>query len=90
MAYEAHYLFQNPKYLRSRLILCTRIKAGTTTLLDNYKQYLKNAYNKKIVTEKQLDENIKGNLRVMIRLGLLDYFDKNPYSKIGINGTIDP
>jgi len=57
---------------------------------DNYKQYLKNAYNKKIVTEKQLDENIKGNLRVMIRLGLLDNFDKNSYSKIGINGTIDP
>jgi beta-glucosidase len=66
------------------------IKAGTTRFLDNYKSYLKNAVSKGLIKEKELDENIKGNLRVMVKLGLLDDSDDNPYKNIGIKDTIDP
>ncbi len=66
------------------------INAGTTRFLDDYKPYLKNAVSKGLIKEKELDENIKGNLRVMIKLGLLDDSDKNPYKYIGIKDTIDP
>lgn len=66
------------------------IKAGTTRFLDDYKPYLHNAVAHGLVTEKQLDENIKGNLRVMLKLGLLDNSEDNPYKCIGVNDTIDP
>lgn len=66
------------------------IEAGTTRFLDKYKDALKEALDKGLVTEKELDENIKGNLRVMIKLGLLDSSDDNPYKNIGITDTIAP
>lgn len=66
------------------------IKAGTTRFLDDYKVALKNAFYEGKVSEKELEENIKGNLRIMLRLGLLDDDDSNPYKSIGIKDTIDP
>jgi len=66
------------------------INAGTTMFLDNYKQPLKNAIQKGLITEEQIDSSIKGNLRVWLKLGLLDNSDENPYSKIGIADTTDP
>jgi len=66
------------------------IKAGTTRFLDNYRNALISAYRKKLITEKELDENIKGNFRVMLKLGMLDDADENPYKEIGIRDTIDP
>lgn len=66
------------------------IKAGTTRFLDDYKAALKNAFYEGKVSEKELEENIKGNLRIMLRLGLLDDDDSNPYKSIGIKDTIDP
>ena len=66
------------------------INAGTTRFLDDYKTALTDALNKGLVTEKELEPNIKGNLRIMFKLGLLDSSDKNPYSSIGIADTIDP
>lgn len=66
------------------------IKAGTTRFLDDYKAALKNAFYEGKVCEKELEENIKGNLRIMLRLGLLDDDDSNPYKSIGIKDTIDP
>lgn len=66
------------------------IKAGTTRFLDEYKTNLKNSVSRGLVSEKELDNNIKGNLRIMVKLGLLDDSDSNPYNKIGIKDTIDP
>lgn len=66
------------------------IEAGTTRFLDDFKQGLGDALKEKLVTEKQLDENLKGDLRVMLRLGLLDSSDKNPYRNIGITDTVAP
>jgi beta-glucosidase len=66
------------------------IKAGITMFLDNYKIYIYEALVKKLITEQDINEAIMGNLRVMLRLGLLDNSPQNPYSKIGITDTIDP
>ncbi|MBV5283554.1 MAG: glycoside hydrolase family 3 C-terminal domain-containing protein [Paludibacter sp.] len=66
------------------------INAGTTRFLDDYKAALTDAIKKGLVTEKELEPNIKGNLRIMLKLGLLDSSDKNPYSNIGIADTINP
>ncbi len=66
------------------------IHAGTTRFLDDYKSALINAIKNGLLTEKDLEPNIKGNLRVMLKLGMLDNSDKNPYSNIGITDTVAP
>ncbi|NSW94480.1 MAG: glycoside hydrolase family 3 C-terminal domain-containing protein [Bacteroidales bacterium] len=66
------------------------IKAGITVFLDNYMAPLKEALSKGLVTEKEIDEAIYGNLRVLLKLGLLDNSDSNPYSNIGIADTVAP
>lgn len=66
------------------------IRAGTTRFLDDYKAALTKAIEKGIVTEKELETNIRGNLRVMLKLGLLDDSTDNPYSKIGLTDTVAP
>ena len=66
------------------------INAGTTRFLDDYKTALTDAIAKGLVTEKELEPNVKGNLRIMLKLGLLDSSDKNPYANIGIADTISP
>jgi len=64
------------------------IKAGITMFLDNYIEPLKNAINKGLVSEKEIDASIRGTLRVLLKLGMLDHSDQNPYSKIGITDTV--
>lgn len=66
------------------------IKAGTTRFLDDYRTALIGAYNKKMVSIDEIDDNIRGNVRLMLKLGLLDNDESNPYSSIGIKDTIDP
>ena len=66
------------------------IKAGVTTFLDNYKEPLKQAITDGLVSEKEIDGAIRGSLRVMLKLGLLDESSENPYSQIGISDTIAP
>lgn len=66
------------------------IKAGITVFLDNYMAPLKEALAKGLITEKQIEEAIYGNLRVVLKLGMLDKSPGNPYSEIGIKDTIAP
>ncbi|MEA1886380.1 MAG: glycoside hydrolase family 3 C-terminal domain-containing protein [Bacteroidota bacterium] len=66
------------------------IKAGITVFLDNYKSALREALNKDLVTEEEIDEAVRGNLRVMLRLGLLDKNPENPYDSIGIKENVKP
>jgi beta-glucosidase len=66
------------------------IKAGITMFLDDYKSSVKEALDKGLITEKEIDDAIYGNLRVMLKLGLLDDSALNPYSAIGITDTIAP
>jgi beta-glucosidase len=65
------------------------IKAGITMFLDQYKDQLKEALNRGLVTETQIDTNIRGTLRVLLKLGLLDNSVQNPYASIGIADTTD-
>jgi len=66
------------------------IKAGITMFLDNYKEPLKEAIASGLVSEKDIDSAIRGSLRVILKLGLLDQSTENPYSQIGISDTIAP
>jgi beta-glucosidase len=66
------------------------IKAGITMFLDDYRASVKEALDKGLITEKEIDEAIYGNFRVLLKLGMLDNSTKNPYSSIGIADTIAP
>ncbi len=66
------------------------IKAGITMFLDNFKPALLEALEKGLVAEEEIDEVVRGNLRVMLKLGLMDSNPDNTYAKIGIEDTIRP
>ncbi len=66
------------------------IKAGITMFLDDYRSSVVEALDKGLVTEKEIEEAIAGNFRVLLKLGLLDNSAKNPYSRIGVTDTIAP
>jgi beta-glucosidase len=66
------------------------IKAGITVFLDNYMAPLKEALTKGLITEKNIEESIYGNLRIILKLGMLDSSAKNPYAGIGIADTVAP
>ena len=66
------------------------IKAGITMFLDNYREPLTKALEANLVTEKEIEWTIRGNLRVLLRLGLLDEAPDNPYTAIGVTDTIAP
>jgi beta-glucosidase len=65
------------------------VKAGIGQFLDDYREAVKGALKKGILTEADLDRALRGNFRVMIRLGLLDPPTRVPYASIG-QEAIDP
>jgi beta-glucosidase len=66
------------------------VNAGVNQYLDrNFEAPVKKAIEEGLLTEKRLDEDIKGTLRVFIRLGLLDPPDRVPYAGIGAD-TLQP
>ncbi len=67
------------------------IKAGINQFLDNTSTTnVRRALEKNLLTEADVDKNIKGTLRVFIRLGLLDPPANNPYAAIGTAGEPEP
>jgi beta-glucosidase len=48
------------------------IHAGINQFLDDYKQPMRDALTQKLVTEQEIDTNLRGVFRVMLRLGMLD------------------
>jgi beta-glucosidase len=59
------------------------IKAGIGQFLDNYADAVRGALKRDLLTERDIDEVLKTNFRVMIKLGLLDPPSMVPYSRIG-------
>ena len=59
------------------------VKAGIGQCLDNYRDAIRGAIQKKLLTEAEIDRSLTGVFRVMIKLGLLDPPAQVPYSKIG-------
>jgi beta-glucosidase len=66
------------------------IKAGITVFLDNYAAPTREALSKGMISEKEIDDAIYGNLRVLLKLGMLDNSVDNPYTTIGVIDTIAP
>ena len=64
------------------------VKAGITVFLDRYAEPLKDALEKKLLTEADIERNIRGNIRVRMRLGEFDPPEMVPYSKI--SGSEEP
>ena len=85
-------LLSDHKYYADKYLgAAATVKAGINQFLDDYKESVNGAIAKGYLNEKDIDEVIRGNFRVMIKLGMLDAPDKNPYAKIGTEkDTIDP
>jgi beta-glucosidase len=66
------------------------LRAGINQFLDRYREGVYGAIANGYMTEATIDSVIKGNFRVMIKLGLLDPPEMVPYSKIGVNETSEP
>lgn len=66
------------------------IKAGITMFLDDYRASVKEALEKGLITENDIDQAIYGNFRILLKLGLLDNATENPYNKIGVSDTLAP
>ena len=65
------------------------VKAGIGQFLDDYREPLRGALKRGLLTEADIDRALRGNFRVMIRLGLLDPPSRVPYSSIG-KESVDP
>ncbi|MBQ9656995.1 MAG: glycoside hydrolase family 3 C-terminal domain-containing protein [Prevotella sp.] len=67
------------------------IKATTGMFLDQYLPHVQEALKKGLITEADIDRAIRGNLFVMLRLGLLDgERTLNPYATMGTDSTQQP
>jgi beta-glucosidase len=62
------------------------IHAGINQFLDKYQDSVREAYQQKLITDAELDANLKGVFRVMIKLGMLDPQQQVPYAIIGREG----
>lgn len=67
---------------------CT--KAGITKFLDEYKDAVYEALHRKLISVEDIEKAIRGNLRISLKLGLLDHAEDNPYAAIGVTDTIAP
>jgi beta-glucosidase len=77
-------------YAKYDVAAAAAIKDGITIFLDRYQTALSNAVREKLLSEADIDNSVKGDLRVMIKLGLLDPPDNNPYSQIGRASEPEP
>lgn len=66
------------------------IKAGITKFLDEYKDAVYEALHRKLISVEDIEKAIRGNLRISLKLGLLDHAEDNPYAAIGITDTVAP
>ena len=66
------------------------IKAGINQFLDRpWIQGATDALQQKLLTEADIDTNVKGVIRVILRLGVLDPADRCPYAKLRTE-TVEP
>jgi len=61
------------------------VHAGINQFLDNYKDSMRAALAQGLLSESDLDRNLRGVFRVMIRLGMLDPNPVVPYASIGFD-----
>ena len=85
MLVNSHHAFAD---LNTAAASC--IKAGINQFLDNYREGVYGALANGLITIADIDDVLRGNYRIMIRLGLLYDPKMVPYANIGVNDTIDP
>jgi beta-glucosidase len=61
------------------------VHAGINQYLDTYKPAMEDALKQGLITEADLDKNLRGVFRVMIKLGMLDPTEMVPYARIGVD-----
>jgi beta-glucosidase len=66
------------------------IHAGINQFLDKYRPGVEGALQQKLITEADIDNNLRGVYRVMIRLGLLDPPSLVPFTTIKASGNTPP
>jgi beta-glucosidase len=64
------------------------IHAGINQFLDNYRKPVEDALARGLITEADVDANLRGVYRVMLRLGLLNPAADSPYARIGESGGV--
>ena len=64
------------------------VKEGITVFLDQYATPLRDALDKKSIAEADIERNIRGNIRMRMRLGEFDPPEMSPYN--AISGTEEP
>jgi beta-glucosidase len=65
--------------------LAATVHAGINQYLDNYNAPMEEALKEHLITEADLDRNLRGVFRVMIQLGMLDPTEKVPQARIGFD-----
>ncbi|MEO8239327.1 MAG: glycoside hydrolase family 3 C-terminal domain-containing protein [Flavobacterium sp.] len=85
-------LLSDHKYYADKFLgAAAAVKTGINQFLDEYSEAVYGAVSHGYLKEKDIDAVLRGDFRVMIKLGMLDYTDENPYAKIGTGkDTIDP
>lgn len=77
-------------YADKYLAAAATIKAGINQFLDDHTEGVYGALANGYLTESDIDTELRGVYRVMIKLGMFDSNENNPYSQIGENESIDP
>lgn len=81
-------LSDHKRFDNDRAAAC--IKAGITKFLDEYKDAVYEALHRKLISVEDIEKAIRGNLRISLKLGLLDHTEDNPYAAIGVTDTVAP
>lgn len=63
------------------------VEAGITRILDQVADEMLAAVNEGLLSEEIVDRNVRFNIRTMLRLGLMDSSDANPYKDMGFTET---
>lgn len=66
------------------------IHAGVNQFLSSYQEEVKSALDKHLISDSDIDKNLRGVLRIMIRLGFLDPPALDPYSQINADRVSVP
>jgi beta-glucosidase len=65
------------------------IHAGINQFLDKYEDPVREALKRGLLTESDIDANLRGVYRVMLHLGILNPSALSPYASIGLKGGIE-
>lgn len=84
-AWNRHHFYKNAEES-----LVATIHAGINQYLDKWTEPMNAALKDGSLKEKDLDENLRGVFRVMIKLGQLDPPGPNRFAKIGMGGEPEP